>query len=118
MEQGATKAVQLYHEFQTTFAVVFGMFVQFLFGDTKTLKVGWLITVSSVFMAVYIMPFVIELLNLIPNLYIAPDSKIAIGMYALSALLSMELLALIITILPSAIGIKIKKLLGVCNANK
>ncbi len=108
-----SKIVQFYYEFQTLFAVIFGMFVQFIFGDKRTLKVGWLIAVSSIFVAMYIMPIVIETVNTLPKINIASDSKVAIGMYALSSLLSMEILAVIITILPNAIGSKIKKILGV-----
>ncbi len=110
-----TKIVYFYYESQTWFAVIFGMFVQFIFGDKRTLRIGWLIVVSSIFVAMYVMPIIIELINLIPVINIEPGSRVAIGMYAVSSLLSMEILAIIISFLPDAMKSRITKLLGVSN---
>ena len=112
-----TKVVQMYHEIQTIFAIVFGMFLQFFFGEKRTVRIGILIFSSSVFVAMYIVPLLIELLNNVFSMHIKGDSKTAIAMYALSSLLSMEILAMTIGLLPKAIKIKVTKFLGV-NSDK
>ncbi len=109
------KTVQLYYDFQSLFAVIFGMFVQFIFGDKRTWRMGFLIFLSATFVAMYIVPSALELITIFTAIEIATDSKIAIAMYALSSLLSMEILALVISILPRGIGIRVKKFLGVPN---
>lgn len=110
-----SKVVQMYHEIQTIFAIVFGMCLQFVFGEKRTVKVGILIFSSSVFVAMYIVPLFIELLNNVASINIKGDSKTAIAMYALSSLLSMEILAMTISFLPDALKIKVTKFLGVMN---
>ncbi len=110
-----TKVVQMYHEIQTLFAIIFGMCLQFVFGEQRTVKVGILIFSSSVFVAMYLVPVFIELLNGFESINIKGDSKIAITMYALSSLLSMEILAMTIKFLPATISTKVTKYLGVTN---
>ncbi len=101
------KGTQLYQEFQALFAVIFGMVVQFVFGDSKTWRMFFLIFVSSLFIAVYVMPSFIDLID------IKPDGNFAITLYALSSLMSMEILAILISVLPRAIKGKVSKFLGV-----
>ena len=101
------KGAQFYHEFQSLFAVIFGMVVQFVFGDSKTWRMFFLIVVSSIFIAVYMMPSVIDMMS------IKTDGNFAITMYALSSLMSMEILAILISVLPRAIKGKVSKFLGV-----
>lgn len=108
-----TKVVQMYHEVQTLFAIIFGMCLQFVFGEQRTIKVGILIFSSALFVAMYLVPVFIEFLNSVANTNIKGDSKTAIAMYALSSLLSMEILAMTIKFLPATISIKVTKYLGV-----
>ena len=95
------------HESQIMFAVIFGMFIQFFFGDSKTVKVASAIVVSSVFVAMYIVSPAIELIG------ISDDSRVAVGMYALSSLISMEMLSLLITFMPNMVKERLKKFLEV-----
>lgn len=108
-----SKVAQMYHEVQTIFAIIFGMFLQFFFGENRTLRIGILIFTSSVFVAMYIVPLFIVFLNSVLSMGIKPDDKVAIAMYALSSLLSMEILAMTIKIMPDAIKTKFTKFLGV-----
>lgn len=107
------KIVQFYTEFQTTFAVIFGMCLQFLAGEKRTWRIATLVIASALYVALYIMPIIIELLNMIPKVSIVPGSDVERGMYAVSALLSMEILAFTISVLPKAARCKVTKFLGV-----
>ena len=109
------KAVQVYYEFQSIFAVIFGMFVQFIFGDKRTWRIGLLIFVSAVFVSLYIVPVMLEIMTIFTSMDMSADGVIAITMYALSSLLSMEILAIIISVLPKGISARLKKYLGVPN---
>ena len=100
------------HESQIMFAVVFGMFIQFFFGSDKTLKIGMSITISSVFVAMYIMSPLIEIIGIDSN------SKIAIALYALSSLISMEILSIVLTLMPLAFREKLSKLLEIRDVTK
>ncbi len=100
------------HESQIMTAVIFGMFIQYFFGSNKTFKIASAIIVSSVFVAMYIVSPVIEIIG------ISEDSKIAISMYALSSLISMEALAILLTLMPLAFREKLSKYLGVKNDSK
>lgn len=113
---GVDRVIDVFMQLQTTTAVIFGMCVQFMFGEDKTLKVFTLIASSSLFLAFYIMPMFIKWLNKFPGIDIIPGDDFYNGLYALSALLSMELLALLINILPQAVSRKLKSILGVKNA--
>ena len=105
--------MQFYQEIQSTVAVIFGMVVQFIFGDRRTLRMFMLIVISSVFVAMYIVPSFIDLLTILTKHKIDHDSRFAITLYALSSLLSMEILAFIIKVLPSKASAKLSKFLGI-----
>lgn len=107
--------MQFYQEVQALFAIIFGMTVQFIFGDKKTFRMFVLIAVSSIFVAMYIVPSLIDLLTLLTKHTIEHDSKFAITLYALSSLLSMEILAFIMKIMPKATRVRLAKFLGVDN---
>ncbi len=107
------KTLQLYYEFQSVFAVIFGMFVQFIFGDKRTWRIGILIFVSAIFVSLYIVPLMLTLMTAFTSMYMSSDGVVAITMYALSSLLSMEILAIIISVLPKGISSRLKKYLGV-----
>jgi len=92
-------------------AVVFGMFMQFIFGAEKSLWVGVLIVVSSVFVALYVVA---------PSLIVfdIQHERIKAALYALSSLISVELLALLLVFLPKALREKVKVFLGVKDDTK
>jgi len=100
------------HESQIMTAVIFGMFVQFFLGSNKTIKVATTIIVSSVFVAMYIVSPALEILG------ISDDSKLAISLYALSSLISMEVLGIILTAMPLAFKEKLTKYLEIKNVTK
>jgi len=100
------------HESQIMTAIIFGMFIQFFFGGSRTLKIAVTITSSSVFVAMYVVSPAIELIG------ISEESKVAIGLYALSSLISMEMLAILLIVLPGAFKQRLQKYLEVKNVTK
>jgi len=112
MSDGAVKVMQVYQDVQGIVAVLFGMFVQFFLGDQRGLKVAITVVISSVFVALFIVPAILEVAG------IAPSSKLAIAMYALSAVISIEMLAVILKVLPEAIRIRTERFLGVSDEKK
>lgn len=104
-----SKAMQFYAEWQAMVAVLFGMILQFALGDKRGTKIAFIIGLSSVFVALFIVPAVIEIAGL------NPAGKVAIALYALSAILSVELMAVLIKLLPEAMRIRTKRFLGVEN---
>ena len=101
------KAQAFVHEMQVTVAVLFGMFVQFFLGKTKNSRVAVTVVVSSLFVALYIVPPFIEWLKF------KPDGAFAISTYALSSVLSIEILSFGIWLLPAAARKKAEEYLGV-----
>ena len=99
------------HESQIMTAVIFGMFVQFFLGSSRTFKVASTIIVSSIFVAMYIVSPALEILG------ISDDSKIAISLYALSSLISMEVLGIILTVMPLAFKKRLSKYLEIKNVS-
>jgi len=102
---------QFMQDTQQMWAVLLGMFVQFALGEKNSIKVGVTILISSVFVALYLVPIAVDLAK------IKTDSNIAIAMYAFSSLLSIEIMAITMKILPKAAEDKMAKFLGVKNAN-
>ncbi len=100
------------HESQIMTAIIFGMFIQFFFGGSRTWRVALAITFSSVFVAMYIVSPAIEILG------ICDESKTAVALYALSSLISMEMLAIVLTIMTMAFKEKLTKYLGVKDVTK
>jgi len=100
------------HESQIMTAIIFGMFLQFFLGNNKTAKIAVTIIASSVFVAMYVVAPVVEILG------ISEDSKIAVALYALSSLISMEALAILLTLMPMAFKEKLSKYLEVKNVTK
>lgn len=106
IEQGRT-ALQFYTDWQQAVAVILGMILQFAMGGKKGLKMFLTIAVSSVFIALFIVPAGLELIN------IDQSSKLANAAYALSALISVEILALMMNVMPRAASLRLKSFLGV-----
>lgn len=102
---------------QALWAVLLGMFVQFWFGDRRGGRVALTIVMSSVFVALYFVPALIDILNAMTvkmfSFKISSDSNIAIMFYASSSLISIEIMAIVIKILPEAVEQKVSKFLGV-----
>lgn len=105
----ASKAAQYYHEWQAMAAVIFGMILQFALGDKRGAKIAFIIAMSSIFVALFIVPAIIEVVGL------NPAGKVAVALYALSAIMSVELLAMFIKLLPEALRVRTKRYLGVQN---
>lgn len=109
MIQEASRVAQFYQEWQEMAAVIFGMILQFALGDKRGAKIAFVIAMSSIFVAMFIVPAIIEVAGL------DPAGKVAIALYALSAIMSVELLAMFIKLLPEALRVRTKKFLGVFN---
>lgn len=90
-------------------AVIFGMILQFALGDKRGAKIAFIIATSSIFVALFIVPAIIEVVGL------NPAGRVAVALYALSAIMSVELLAMFIKLLPEALRVRTKKFLGVEN---
>lgn len=103
------KTIQVFNEIQMMVAVLFGMFMQFFLGETKTWRVAFSILFSSLFVAMYAVPPIIEIIGL------DNGSKTAIALYALSSLISTEIIAILIIITPKAFRQKLVKYLGIKN---
>lgn len=101
------KAIHFFNEVQVIFAVIFGMFMQFFLGENKTRKVAFGVIGSSIFVAMYVVSPAIEVLGL------KNGSKLAIALYAMSSLISMEIIAILIVIAPTAFRQKLVKWLGI-----
>ena len=107
MIHSTDEAIKLYNDIQIIVAVILGMFLQFFLGDRRGFKIAMLVALSSVFVALFIIPAIIEVAG------IDPSSKVAIALYALSAIMSIELLGVLIKFLPKALRSKAKEFLGV-----
>ena len=119
LDSNPHKAAQFMMDWQILSGVLLGMVLQFAMGDKRTAKVALLIALSSIFAAWFIVPALIEGVNLSVRHFhgaaevIPPDGKIAKALYALSALISVELLAFTLRVLPIAIRVRTKRFLGV-----
>ncbi len=100
------------HESQVMTAIIFGMFMQFFLVSSKTWRVAVFIGASAMFVASYVVSPTIEYIG------IAEDSRIAVSIYALSSLLSMEILAIILTFFPLAVKARLTKILGIKDVSK
>lgn len=112
MLNGTDKVMQYYNEIQGVAAVILGLLLQYFLGDGRGAKIALIITLSTLFVALFIAPAIIEALG------VNPASKLSNAIYALSALMSVEMLAIFIKVLPEAVRIKTEKYLGVKNADE
>ena len=95
------------NDLQALVAVIFGMVLQFFIGVGKTWKVAAMIIGASLFFAMFVIPAILEIAH-IPS-----DSKIAYCLFALSSVMSIELLAIFIKSLPAMARDKFASFLGV-----
>ena len=100
-----------YSHTQALFAIIFGLVFQYFLGDKRGLRIAIVMTASTLFVALFIAPAIVEILTMFAH--IDPSGKVAISIYALSSIVSVELMAIIITAMPKAFGAKLKKMLGV-----
>jgi hypothetical protein len=103
------KALLFYTEWQVTVAVILGTILQFALGDRRGTKIAITIGLSSIFVALFIVPVIIEVIGL------SPTSKWTAAIYGLSAIISVEMLAILIQLLPQAVRLRTKQFLGVQN---
>jgi hypothetical protein len=101
------KLLVYFNEIQGMVAVIFGMFLQFFLGDQRGFKMAITIATSSIFVALFIMPAVLEILK------IEQTGKVAVAMYALSAIVSVEIIAVFLTVVPRALRTKLVSFLGI-----
>jgi len=96
---------------QLSFALILGMIIQYMMGDKKGRRIFWLIVVSSLFTAMMISNLIYsldgkEFFGFIFN--ITPTSPLIIIGVGLSALISMEMVAITMVLLPQTLRKKIK----------
>ena len=110
-----------FHQTKELWAVMIGMFIQYWFGEKKCYRIIITIILSTIVVAMYFVPMLIEILNMILGkmfqIKIGLDSKIAIALYAFSTIISVDILSMIINILPEGMKKQAKKYLGVDNEN-
>ena len=111
MNKFTEKFIEFSYSSQVELAVIFGMFFQFFLSPSKTWKIALTIIMSSFFIAIYLIPLIIDALMM------NPTGAGAKALYAFSALLSMELLSILIVVLPEGFSVKLKKLLEIKDAN-
>lgn len=107
MEKILNDLVSFANSTQMEMAVIFGMMFQFFLAPRKTWRIALTIVMSSFFIALYVIPVIIDAFGF------AHDGNIAKLLYAISALMSMELLAIIIVVLPTGVSLKLKSVLGI-----
>jgi len=101
---------QIFWDTQTTTALIFGMLLQLLMGGKIGVRLVLTVIIATLFVGWYLTPAAIELAN------IDPQSKIATAMIAMSTLISVEIIAFLIAVLPKAISNRVKSFLGVKDA--
>ncbi len=116
------KAQLFFHQTKELWAVMLGMFIQYWFGEKKCHRIVITIILSTLVVAMYFVPMLIEVLNMVLSkmfqLKIENDSKIAIALYAFSTIISVDILSMLINILPEGMKKQAKKYLGVDNENR
>jgi len=109
MTEWVTKAVHLYHDAQIATAVFVGALIQVMLGSKKNARRIAMVGISSIFVAIYIVAPIVEMIG------VEETSKAAIAMYALSSLISIEIIGVVQTVLPRGIKAKMTEFLGVEN---
>lgn len=84
MIDNTSKVLEAYYSWQTLVAVIFGIMLQILLGEKKGRQLVITVGISSIFVALFIVPTVIDILG------INPSGNYAITLYALSALVSVD----------------------------
>ena len=122
MNEFFIKTYNFIHETQLYAAILLGMLIQYMFSTTKTAKALFVIVTITIFSAWFLVPMAIDILNLFLNgvgiaYQIEHGSRIATGLYATSSLISVELVAILIKVMPKLAQEKINKYLGVKDEN-
>ena len=87
-------------------ALIVGTWLQFWFAVNKSFKLFVMIVVSTAFVAFTVLSPILDIMK-VPH-----DSPIRVLVYSLSALISVEIINLIITLLPKAVKKRIKEKLN------
>lgn len=97
---------------QTTVLLIFGMILQVLMGGKHGVKLILTVIVATLFVGWFITPAIIELFN------IPQSSKLAQMVLAMSTLISVEIVALIITVAPKAVSRRVREFIGLDNVSE
>jgi hypothetical protein len=112
-----TKIQLFFSQTKELWAVFIGLLIEYWFGEQKNKRIDITIVLSTLVVAMYFVPMVIEVLNIVLGktfqVSIAADSKIAIALYAFSTIISVDILSMSINILPAGMKKQAKKYLGV-----
>lgn len=115
------KAQVFFQQSKELWAVMLGMFIQYWFGEQKCYRVVMTIVLATLVVALFFVPMVIEVLDMILSklfqLHVTEDGKIAIALYAFSTIISVDILAMAINLLPKAMKAQAKKYLGIPDEN-
>ena len=100
------KIIELANSWQSETALIFGMVLQFFLSPVKNVKIFTAILLSSFFVAIYVIDPFIDVMR------IETGTNMEKSLYAISSLLSMEILSLIINIVPKGVSMFLRKKLG------
>ena len=106
------KAAHWYHDTQVAVAVLLGAIVQVAIGKNKNTRLILSVALSSVFIALYVVAPVVEYFEMDSN------SIYAIALYALSSLLSLEIIGILQSALPRGIKKRLNNFIGVKDDGK
>jgi hypothetical protein len=107
MTEFILKIQALIHDMQIMAAVIFGMFVQFFLGRTKSWRMVATIIISSICVAWFVVPILLEVFRL------EAKSAVGVAIYGLSSVISVELLAVLIAMLPKAVRDRVESALEI-----
>ena len=102
---GVITAMSMF-DIKVTLALTIGTWLQFWFAINKSFKLFVMIAVSTSFVAFTVLSPILDIMK-VPH-----DSPIRVLVYSLSALISVEIINLIITLLPKAVKKRIKEKLN------
>ena len=105
MTFGALK--QVFVDNQNIVATLFGIIGQYINEENKNRRFMFNLIWSSFLVAVYLMPIILE------KLHIDPKSNLAIGLFAMSPMVSIQITAILAQVLPSVAKARFLKAVGI-----
>lgn len=105
MVNETNRMLHFFVEWQATLALFLGTIMQFIFLEKKSAKAAIALIVASSIVGMFIVPFILTIGRL------PKGSEFANFLYACSAMISLPLLAMFITMAPQAIRERAKKYL-------
>lgn len=97
------RTLQFFVEWQATLALILGTLMQFILLEKKSAKAAITLIIASSIVGMFIVPFILTIGGL------PKGSEFANMMYASSAMISLPILAIFITMAPQAIREKAKR---------